>query len=69
MQDKLVFDHDDKTYAIAVDDLGPYEVADDSLKADIAAERDAAANASDDDDVEGFARLRTPGASTFIIRR
>jgi VIT1/CCC1 family predicted Fe2+/Mn2+ transporter len=68
MRDELVFAHDDKTYAIAVDDLGQYEVTDDAAKADIAAERDAALNVGDDE-VEGFARLRGPSSFIFIRQR
>jgi hypothetical protein len=65
MQDKVLLEHDDKLYAIAIDDLAPYEVRDSGLKAELEAERDAALAASDDE-VEGFAKKPS---GVILIRR
>ena len=70
MADAIVIEHDDKVYEIAVDDLAQFEVKDEAAKGELvaAAEQEPAEG---DDEVAGFARLRSAGSARawMIIRR
>jgi len=72
VEDKLLVECDDKTYAISMADLAKYEVTDDATRADLdAAKQEAMAEGDVDADAEvvGFLR-RQPGIrGTYIIRR